>query len=279
MPPKQSRTTSSSSQARFSWSEEVQAADDNDGDTQMGASDIAPAGPSLSSLLANRPPSPTWQTPTRKGKKRQLQTPQGPKRPAPSAPVTPTGVESTPMSTSMLASPFQAPLEHLSTPAVQAAVQFPQAAVTSDMLDFVDTINSTLISWQGKTWDEPRDQMRLARALSNTLTIVCNQGWHTHPFEDIPGANNLQKIIGTFAPRTGVTPVPFRGTAESAPAKPPISAHSAKWFGPRTTHGRPVSHGQRGAAPLSRIPRTSVRPPPPTSRLTQKSYADAARDV
>src|SRR5215510_2253925 len=257
MPPKQSRTTSSSSQARFSWSEEVQAADDDDGNTQMGASDIAPAGPSLSSLLANRPPSPTWQTPTRKGKKRQLQTPQGPKRPAPSAPVTPTGVESTPTSAPMLASPFQAPLEHLSTPAVQAAVQFPQTAVTSDLLDFVDTINSTLISWQGKTWDEPRDQMRLARALSNTLSIVCAHGWHTLPFEDTPGTNNLQKIIGTFTPRTGVTPVPFRVTAELAPAKPPISAHSATWFGPKTTLGRPSMFCQRGGPP-PRPPRSAL---------------------
>src|SRR5215510_14286609 len=185
MPPKQSRAPSSSSQAQFSWSEEVQAADDNDGNTQMGVSETTPSGSSLSQILANRPSSPVWQTPTRKGKKRQLQTPQGLKCPAPSAPVTPTGVGSTQTPNSMLASPFQAPLEHLSTPAVQAAVQFPQAAVTSDLLDFVDTINSTLISWQGKTWDEPCDQMRLARALSNTLSIVCNRfltSYHHHLF-------------------------------------------------------------------------------------------------
>src|SRR5215510_14447603 len=102
MPPKQSRAPSSSSQAQFSWSEEVQAADDDDGDTQMGVSETTPSGSSLSQILANRPSSPVWQTPTRNGKKRPLQTPQGPKRPAPSAPVTPTGVESTLTSTSRL---------------------------------------------------------------------------------------------------------------------------------------------------------------------------------
>src|SRR6267154_1619135 len=151
------------------------------------------------------------------------------------------------------------------------------------MLENLDRVSTALFQWSAMDWEDPRDKMCVSRAFSLLIEQTVSLGWHTIPFSDSPGSpsllTRLHELVPKDPPATGVTPVPTRGTAESATQPHPPSGRkvqprsSALPFPPaRLSTGGPGTTG-----PPQRPPRSSKRPPPPVPAASRRSYSDTVK--
>ena len=226
------------------------------------------------------PPDPPTPTP-KKGKKKRKSSAEHSAtqpRPAPSASASEAGDDNPPLLPP--ASLSEAPT------ASSSSSKAPRPRLGRDLsgrlVDNIERISEALNSWQDMVWEDNRDKMRAARSLSLVLNRMWLLEWHCKPFTDQGTGPSLAEmalhLVLQEYPGAGVTPVPTRGTADSAALPPTAQKAPSRTSAPSTARTAP-SGGGAATQPPPRPARSSRRPPPPVPTASRRSYADSVKNA
>src|SRR6267154_802031 len=252
------------------------------------AGDIAMMSPSTSQTAAasgppQYPPDPSTPTQSRKkkGKKRKDSTEHLASQPRPPPSPSDAG-DADPIPASLPDRPPSVAPSASSLSALRSARPVLAREESGRMLENLDRVQRALIQWQFMDWEDTRDKMRVSRSFSLIIEQITSMGWHTLPFTDSPGASSLftslRHLVPKDPPPAGVTPVPFRGTADSAAQPHPPSSQRAQSRAPAPSSAPARLPGGLGTTgPPQRPPRSSKRPPPPVPAASRRSYADTVK--